>query len=469
MAIAIHWFRQDLRLADNPALTAAAEHGEVLPIYILDTHHPKKSEHLGGASKVWLHASLKKLNDVLDGNLKFFEGDAVKIIKSLTEEIDVEAVFWNRCYEPWRIERDRKIKEKLSSKNIQAKSFNGSLLWEPWEVFKDNQDPYKVFTPFSKKAFTLSPREALKKPAKIKYFKDSKGSVSLEDLKLLTGHLWEEKTLSSWQVGEEAAYKKLKSFLKEKVQNYKVGRDFPAEDSISKLSPHLHLGEISPNQVWKETKKLSPTNNTEHFLRELAWREFSYHLLYYFPKLQRENFQPKFNFFPWKKNKKHLHTWQKGQTGYPIVDAGMRELWKTGYMHNRVRMIVGSFLVKNLLIHWHEGEKWFWDCLFDADLANNSASWQWVAGCGADAAPYFRIFNPILQAKKFDPDACYIKKYIPELAKLPTKYAFAPWEAPKEILEYANVELGTNYPKPIVELQASRDGALEAYEKVKGR
>lgn len=269
-------------------------------------------------------------------------------------------------------------------------------------------------------------------------------------------------------MSEKGARKRLDTFLEEGICDYKEGRNFPAKRHTSQLSPYLHFGLISPNEIWYSTKECMDDTNSDHFLSELGWREFSYSLLYHFPQLPKKNLQQKFDRFPWKKSKRMLRAWQKGQTGYPIVDAGMRELWQTGYMHNRVRMIVGSFLVKNLLLHWRDGERWFWDCLVDADLASNSASWQWVAGCGADAAPYFRIFNPITQGEKFDPEGEYTLKYIPELKNMPKKFLYKPWEAPELVLQEAGVTLGKDYPKPIVDCKQSRETALEAFSSLKG-
>ena len=269
------------------------------------------------------------------------------------------------------------------------------------------------------------------------------------------------------QVGEQGAHDRFQQFLDEGLSNYKKGRDEPALNCVSGMSPHLHFGEVSPNQLWYAVRSMGESVNIEHFCSELAWREFSYQLLYHNPNLPTENLQKKFDHFPWQQNAGHLAAWQRGQTGIPMVDAGMRELWQTGYMHNRVRMIVGSFLVKNLRLSWHEGERWFWDTLLDADLANNSASWQWIAGCGADAAPYFRVFNPVTQGEKFDAQGEYIRRFIPELSKLPNKYLFAPWQAPAEILKQAGVVLGETYPQPIVDLKLSREAALEAFSTLK--
>jgi deoxyribodipyrimidine photo-lyase len=327
-----------------------------------------------------------------------------------------------------------------------------------------------VFTPFYKNAVAElpSPRTPLPVPSKIDFYPENVSRLTINGLKLLPNHPWSEKLTPYWQMGEDNAHQRLEDFIDEGLNHYKQGRDFPALNNVSRLSPHLHFGEVSPHQVWHAARLAEPSKDQEHFMRELGWREFSYHLLYHFPDLPEKNFNNRFDRFPWKENNEFLKRWQQGQTGFPLVDAGMRELWQTGYMHNRVRMVVGSFLVKNLLLHWHHGEAWFWDTLLDADLANNSASWQWVAGCGADAAPYFRIFNPCTQGEKFDPQGKYTRKFVPELAKLPDKYLYHPWDAPAEVLKEAGITLGETYPEPMVDLKASRDRALAAYDLVKG-
>ena len=473
----IHWFRQDLRLADNPALNAAANKGSVLPIYILDDQNSGNNR-MGEASRWWLHCSLLELDKSLNGNLCIFKGDPKKIIAELATAINATGIFWNRCYEPWRISRDKLIKADLIAKGINVESYNGSLLWEPWDVLKTDNTPYKVFTPFYRKGClnARSPRQPLPIPKnlrtknindfdlRLKFTFES----GLEHLNLLPTKGWHHSLEKNWSIGEKSAQTRLKNFLATGIYNYKDGRNFPSKPNVSRLSGHLHWGEISPNSIWHAAKEIKkPEKSIDHFLSELGWREFSHSLLFHFPNLPTECLQHKFNNFPWEQNPIALEKWQKGKTGYPIVDAGMRELWQTGYMHNRVRMIVGSFLVKNLLIHWHHGEAWFWDTLIDADLANNSASWQWIAGCGADAAPYFRIFNPITQSERFDPEGIYIRNYIPELKKLPNKYLFAPWEAPSSVLSDAGILIGENYPKPICDLKKSRESALAAFSQTK--
>lgn len=463
----IYWFRQDLRLSDNQALFEAARAGDVLPIYILDDVNAGEYK-MGGASRLWLHHSLESLNKSLDGKLRIFKGDAKQLVPQIAEEAGAKAIYWNRCYEPWRISRDKAIKQQMELAGIEVKTFNSSLLFEPWETLKDNGEPYKVFTPFYKKNyFNSTPRQPLKEPDNLKLANVDIKSDSLDGLCLLPKIRWDVDMIKDWNIGEEGAKERLYSFLDDGIKNYKHGRNFPSTNNNSRLSPYLHFGQISPHQVWYSARFYEFDENIENFCVELAWREFSFNLLYHFPDLPRRNLQSKFDKFPWKNNDELLEKWQQGNTGYPIVDAGMRQLWQTGFMHNRVRMIVGSFLVKNLLIHWHEGERWFWDCLVDADLASNSASWQWIAGCGADAAPYFRIFNPTTQGQRFDADGKYTRKYVPELQSMPDKYLFNPWDAPEDILKTAGVELGVTYPMPIVDIKKSRDVALSAYSSIK--
>ncbi len=461
----MHWFRQDLRLGDNPALNAAAEAGKVWPVYILDTVHPGDAA-MGGASRWWLHHSLQSLNHQLGGRLQVHAGDPLEIIPRLASEHGIQAVHWNRCYEPWRIQRDKQLKRQLQEAGIEVRSFNGSLLWEPWDVLKQDGTPYKVFTPFYQNGCMAAgrPRKPVLKPANLAL---AEAGTNIDELGLLPTIRWDKTLEPHWTIGEAGAHSSLHSFLEHGISGYRKKRDFPALRNVSRLSPHLHWGEISPHQVWHAAACVGHSEDVEHFHRELAWREFSNYLLYHFPDLPKVNFNRKFDRFPWQEDEVLLARWQKGQTGIPIVDAGMRELWQTGYMHNRVRMITASFLTKNLRIHWHHGRRWFSDCLVDADLANNSASWQWVAGCGADAAPYFRIFNPVTQGRKFDPSGDYTRRYVPELKNLPGKYLFNPWEAPADVLRSSGISLGDTYPKPVVDLKESRERALEAYAKMR--
>ena len=382
---------------------------------------------------------------------------------------DVEEVCWNRCYEAWRIERDKTLKVHLENAGIKVSTCNGSLLWEPWTIKKEDGTRFRVFTPFFRKGClgASAPREPQPVPEKVEYCSDLQGNDNVSFLKLLPSVRWDRKFEPYWEVGEGGGQRQFKRFIDEGLPFYKDGRNYPAKPFVSRLSPHLHFGEISPNQLWHTVRNIDENKHTGHFCSELGWREFSYHLLYHYPQLPTKNLQERFDQFPWVENEAYLVAWQRGQTGVPMVDAGMRELWQTGYMHNRVRMIVGSFLVKNLLLHWHYGERWFWNTLVDADLANNSASWQWIAGCGADAAPYFRIFNPVIQGQKFDPHGQYVRKYVPELRHMPHQFLFNPWEAPEAVLNQADVILGQTYPAPIVDLKRSRELALEAFQTLK--
>lgn len=466
--VSIFWFRQDLRLSDNPALLEALTLGKIFPIYIWDDCAPNIFKR-GEASKIWLHHSLNCLNKALNDKLNIYIGKANKIIELLINTQGIDNIYCNSCYEPWHIKQEQEIQEICNKNNINYKSFNSNYLWGPKQILKSDETYYKVFNAYKKKSHQHNPRQAIKKPTKINATKCSKNKLSITDLKLIpSDKKWHKKIIGIWDIGEPAAYSKLFEFIKTKLPGYKSCRDYPIKNKTSLLSPHLHFGEISPAQIWEAVRNFGHLHangsDIEHFLSELIWREFSCYLMYHFSSLNNDNFNRKFNNFPWERNLKSLKAWQTGNTGYPIVDAGMRELWQTGYMHNRVRMVTASFLVKNLNIHWHKGRDWFWDCLVDADLANNSASWQWVAGCGVDAAPYFRIFNPITQGEKFDKNGGYTRKFVPELKNLPDKYLFKPWTAPEDILNSSGIILGKNYPYPIVDLATTRNKALETYK-----
>ena len=465
--INIVWFEQDLRLSNNPALAASINQASILPIYILDNENAGEYQ-LGGASRWWLHHSLTALNSALNGKMNFYEGDPASIIADLCRRFTVIGIYWNRRYEPWRVSRDKKIKQQLLAQGIHVQSFNGSLLNEPWTILKQDNTPYKVFTPYYRQANKMGCDTAiLPEPQLPGSFHTDNQAITLDALSLLSPKSWDANVDDCWTPGELGAQSSLHKFLNNGLENYREGRDFPALKAVSSLSPHLHFGEISPSQINKALLTAADDNNREHFKRELCWREFSYYVLFHRPELPTENLKANFNHFPWDDNPDRLARWQQGLTGYPIVDAGMRELLQTGFMHNRVRMITASFLVKNLLIDWRLGARWFWDCLVDADLASNSVSWQWIAGCGTDAAPYFRIFNPITQGEKFDAKGRYTKAYLPELQGLPTQYLFRPWEAPPAILKKANITLGQTYPLPIVDIKQSRAKALSAYDRTK--
>ncbi|MFM8454463.1 MAG: cryptochrome/photolyase family protein [Gammaproteobacteria bacterium] len=467
--ISILWFRQDLRLSDNPALLAAARFGVVLPIYIWDDLSPSPFR-TGAATKLYLHHSLLSLDESLNNQLNFYTGKPEVIILDLIKQYKnkIIQVFWNRCYEPWYLSHDESLKQQLRELNVGYEIFNGSYLWTPEAIKKENSY-YKVFGAYKRKVYAIQPRAARPKPnfKNLNFIKDQENQTVLDDFELIPNYPWVKKIKSHWDFGEKTAQKKLNNLLNKKLLGYKAARDYPGLDQTSKLSVNLHFGEISPYQIWEAVHSKFylgiPQEDLEHFCSEMIWREFSAYLLFHFPKLPAENFQAKFNTFPWHYQEQLFQAWKTGCTGYPFIDAGMRELWQTGYMHNRVRMVVASFLVKNLMIHWHYGRDWFWDCLVDADLANNSASWQWVAGSGVDAAPYFRIFNPITQGEKFDKQGIYTRKFVPELANLPDKYLFKPWEAPEEILKKAGVVLGLHYPKPIIDLKSSRARALAVF------
>lgn len=476
---AIVWFRQDLRLADNPALAAAIASGRpVVPVYVLDEDTPGDWRP-GGASRWWLHRSLAALDRSLaetGSRLVLRRGDAIEVIPALARETGAGAVFWNRCYEPEAIVRDKGIKACLKLRDIDVESFNAALLFEPWQVTSQKGTPLKVFTPYWRALRQLGdPATPLPAPARIPAPDSWPGSDQLAAWNLLPRRPnWASGFEPLWQPGEAGAAARLESFLENSVDGYRGGRDVPAADKVSRLSPHLHFGEIGPRQIWHRAighaheRGLDPfSGSVETFLKELVWREFSYNLLYHNPTLPELCLRAEFEAFPWNEDPAALAAWQKGRTGYPIVDAGMRELWHTGYMRNRVRMIAASFLVKHLFVDWRAGAAWFWDTLLDADLANNSASWQWVAGCGADAAPYFRIFNPVLQGEKFDADGAYVRKWVPEIAALPDRVIHRPWEASATELRAAGVRLGDTYPRPIVDHAEARRRALAEFERLK--
>ncbi len=461
----IHWFRNDLRLADNPALYAASTFDEVMPIYILT---PEIMSELGRASKVWLHHSLNKLNESTGFKIAFFKGNPKEVLSEIIKLEKIQSIFWNKIFEPNHLANEKELVAELNLMGTSSESFNGSLLWEPSSILKKDGTPYKVFTPYYRKGclFSESPRDPILSQKRINWVScDSK--LQLDELELLPNHDWKNKIESHWNIGESAANERLEEFIDSGISRYKDGRNYPSKSYVSRLSPHIHFGELSPNQVWYRVRSLGQNKNIDHFCSELGWREFSHYLIHHFPFMLRKNLNNNFDSFPWDNNEDLIRSWELGQTGYPIVDAGMKELWETGYIHNRVRMIVGSFLVKNLLSHWNYGRDWFNDCLVDADLANNTASWQWVAGTGADAAPYFRIFNPVKQGQDFDADGKYTKKYLPELSLMPQKYLFNPWEAPKHILNDADIKLGYNYPYPIVDLKESRERAIFAFRQIK--
>jgi deoxyribodipyrimidine photo-lyase len=474
------WFRRDLRLSDNPALDAALAVGRpVIPLFILDDADANEWAP-GGASRWWLHGSLSALAAEIAsaGNrLVLRSGSAAPILEELLAETGATSVYWNRRYEPWATARDERIKTALKGRGVDARSFNAGLLKEPWTLTTRKGEPYKVFTPFWKALRALGdPDPPSPAPGRIPApalwpRSDEPASWALRP----TAPDWAGGLRDAWTPGEAGALARLTAFTDGAVLDYHKTRNLPGVAGTSRLSPHLHFGEVGPRQVWHAAVTGALANagtptarGVETYLSELAWREFSYHLLFHFPRLPSQPLRAAFADFPWQDDTEGLSAWRRGSTGYPIVDAGMRELWATGWMHNRVRMIVASFLIKDLLIDWRSGEAWFWDTLVDADLASNAASWQWVAGCGADAAPYFRVFNPALQGAKFDPDGVYVRRWVPELAKLPDALIHAPWTAKPIELSDGGVELGRSYPAPIVDHAAARLRALEIYQRTKG-
>ncbi len=460
----IVWFRQDLRLNDNPALESALSGDNTITAIFIDDENCGRQA--GTMARWWRDRSLAALDASLQkrGNrLIYRRGKATEVLRKLAEEVQASTVYWNRQYEADIVARDTDIKAELKAAGYEAESFNGSLLFEPWEVTsKSTGGPFKVFTPFWRACRALGLERGLFDAPQ--HIPSPDTNISSEPLPQ-TDALPHMDRLDDWQPGESGATRALEVFLTQNISGYGERRNLPAEPATSRLSPHLRWGEISPARIAAET--LAAKINQEDgdkFLSEIGWREFSYQLLYHNPDLPETCLQEKFEAFPWRESAEDLEAWKRGETGYPIVDAGMRELRRTGYMHNRVRMIAASFLIKHLLIDWREGEKWFWECLVDADPANNSASWQWVAGCGADAAPYFRIFNPILQGPKFDGDGIYTKAYVPELKSLSGKTLFSPWTAKGDMLDSGNIALGQTYPNPIVNHEAARARALESFK-----
>lgn len=466
MPRALVWFRRDLRLKDNPALSAALSDGFEPVLVYVHAPHEQAPWVPGAANTTWLHHSLLKLAHeitALGGQIVLLKGDSLEELERLQSITDAQALYFSNVYEPVLQVRDHAIQKAFESRGLSVRRFNANLLVEPWQIKTGGGTPYKVFTPFWRNV-----SQSLFVPAELpspkRLFDFGLQGQSLESLALLPNKDWHVSFWKDWQPGEQGAHEMLEIFCDGAVNGYKEQRNLPDRTGTSKLSPHLHFGEISPQQIWRKlsTLKMSETGlvDLQHYRSELGWREFSYHLLHHFPHSSDESLNPQFKNFEWlEADKALLKRWQQGRTGIPIVDAGMRELWHTGWMHNRVRMIVASFLCKNLRYHWLYGARWFWDTLLDADLANNSQGWQWTAGTGCDAAPYFRIFNPVTQAERFDPQARYIKRWVPELANLPLPHVFAPWLKPEISRHFA-----PNYPVlPIADLAESRKTALAAY------
>jgi deoxyribodipyrimidine photo-lyase len=471
------WFRSDLRLSDHAALAAAVRSGApVLPLYIFDDASPMEWK-MGGASRWWLAKSLVALSEDIAarGNrLILRRGDSEQELLRIVEEIGAGAVYFTRGYEPWAVSLETRLKSKFDDTGVKFRRFGGRLLREPEDMRTSDGGFYKVYTPFSR-AFLKDfvPAQPIRPPERIASLSHAPKSERLSDWSLHPRKPdWSKGLAVAWQPGEAGARRRLADFSRTALKSYAHDRDYPAKPGTSRLSPHLALGEIAPSACWHAAAHATGKNpaadrSLETFLKELVWREFSYNLLFHVSDLPDKPFRKEYATFPWRKDAKHLKAWQRGQTGYPIIDAGMRELWATGYMHNRVRMIAASFLIKHLMLPWQCGEQWFWDTLVDADLANNSANWQWVAGSGADAAPYFRVFNPVLQGEKFDPEGDYVRRWVPELARLPREIIHAPWKGEADTLASAGMKLGKSYPRPIVDHGEARARALAAYERIR--
>jgi deoxyribodipyrimidine photo-lyase len=466
----IVWFRRDLRLGDHAALEAARGRA-IVPVFIWSPEEEGVWAP-GAASRWWLHHSLTALDGDLrkrGSRLVVRTGPAPTALADLVRETGACAVHWHRRYEPWASAQEASVERTLTAMGCSARAFDGSLLAPPDALCNASGRPFQVFTPFYR---SLLQRLAVRglaapdpPPTRLGPVPAHIASQPLTDLELLPRIPWDRQFRQVWRPGEAGAQDRLRSFLAKSVCAYAEKRDRPDLDGVSRLSPHLHFGEISPLQIWHAAQGIA---GAEPFLRQLVWREFSYHLLQHFPNTPTEPLRAEFAAFPWRTDPDALLRWQRGRTGYPIVDAGMRQLWAIGWMHNRVRMLVASFLTKDLLIPWQEGARWFWDTLVDADLANNTQGWQWTAGCGADAAPYFRIFNPVIQGMKFDPDGAYVRQWVPELARMPSEWIHRPWEAPNGVLAEAGVVLGDTYPDRMVDHADAREQALQAYTELRG-
>ncbi|WP_428029735.1 cryptochrome/photolyase family protein [Ancylobacter sp.] len=473
---ALIWFRDDLRLDDNPALDAALASGRPLILVFILDEQSDGIRPLGGAARWWLGRSLASLAAALEqkgGRLVLRRGAAGDLLPQLAEDVGADALYWNRRYGSAEIALDTALKATLAARGLTVETFGGNLLHEPWTMKTQSGGPFRVFTPFYRRAMGQPVRTPVRAPAALP-FAPAPDSELLRDWALEpSAPDWAGRLRRAWTPGENGARAELSAFIDGGLHGYAEGRDRPDLSSTSRLSPHLRFGELSPHQALAAVRHAeaageASSRDAEKFVSEVYWREFSYHLLFHFPDLVRVNFNARFDAFEWTNNPALERAWRRGLTGYPLVDAGMRQLWQTGWMHNRVRMVAASFLIKHGLTDWRRGEDWFWDTLVDADPANNPASWQWVAGSGADAAPYFRIFNPVAQGEKFDPDGDYVRNFVPELAALPNKFIHRPWEAPSDVLRKAGIVLGEHYPRPIVDHAQARQRALERFQRIRG-
>ncbi|MHA6299003.1 cryptochrome/photolyase family protein [Devosia sp. CAU 1758] len=463
MSTTLVWLRNDLRLADNAAFaTACKDSDSVVAIYVHETDEGLRP--IGAAARWWLNQSLNSIGAALAAigiEFRIENGAAQTVLAEALKGTRADALHWNRRYGPAERALDADIKTRFRAEGVAVGSHPGNLLVEPWLIQTGQNKPYSVFTPFWKTLRDMEIARPIPAPGgRPMAFQAVDADYQAPQ--------WTQKIAGHWTIGEDAARSRLDHFLEESIADYPQGRDYPKRDVTSRLSPHLRFGEISARQVWHAAKAFSyahpeKAGAVNKFLSELAWRDFSYHQLYHREAIAKVPMQRKYRALAWRHAPAQLRAWQTGQTGIPIVDAGMRELWETGYMHNRVRMLVASFLIKNLLIDWREGEAWFWDCLVDADEANNPAGWQWVAGCGLDAAPYFRIFNPVTQGERFDEEGNYVRRWVPELRGLPDRFIHQPGKAPEGMLEAAGISLDETYPKPIVDLKTSRQRALDVF------
>ena len=475
--ISLVWFRRDLRLDNNPALEAAIKrNGPILPIYISSIDEMCEWP-IGQKSQQWLQESLAVLDEQLKdlgSKLMVCQGSPFEVFKNLINETGAGAVFFNRRYEPEARRVDALVELSLTKMGIHVETFNGSLLFEPWEIGKRDGRPYKVFSAFWRKGMSeFKPPQ----PVQEAYIwpRSEQFMPLIQDGDIAVDFTKESAStkVKDWQPGSKGAQHQLRVLLDSVIYKYSKERDYPGQKGTSALSPHLHFGEISPRQIWYEVSRWidatedGKSNDAESFLRELGWREFSYYLLYHFPETIEHPFRKEFNDFPWESDEEAMERWRYGQTGYPIIDAGMRQMLETGWMHNRIRMLVASFLVKDLLISWREGARWFWENLVDADLANNTQGWQWTAGCGVGAAPYFRVFNPVTQGDKFDPNGDYVRRWLPELVSMPSNWIHRPWDAPAEVMKHSGVELGITYPLRIINHDIARKRALIAFRTMK--
>lgn len=473
----IVWFRQDLRLSDNRALFAACKRAApIIPLYVWD-EASEDGWKIGAASRWWLHQSLRSLDESLKKlgtALIIRPGNSTQILVDLARETGASHVYWNRRYEAHAVRQEALMVEALEDAGIEVEISNSSLLYLPEQVSNREGKPFRVFTSFWKKCAEMGePMAPLPQVKRLSPLPNVLDTLPLKALDLEPKLNWSSGLRKQWQPGEGAGQRQLKGFVAEALSDYTNGRDRPDREGVSRMSPYLHFGEISSRQVWHAVRTAAGRNyamqeSANTYCKELGWREFAHHVLYHYPETADKPLQKHFEKFRWIRDESLLKRWQQGQTGYPMVDAGMRQLWATGWMHNRVRMIVASFLTKHLLISWRQGAAWFWDTLVDADLANNTLGWQWAGGCGADAAPYFRIFNPVLQGQKFDPEGNYVRAWIPELQKVPARWIHRPWQAPATVLQEAGVELGRDYPQPIVDHNAARLRALTAFAEIAG-